>query len=128
MPLAQRVGNFVDVKRAFGNQDYIGASGHAAVKGDPTGIAAHDLDDHDAVVRFGSGMNAIYGFADDVAGGVESEGVLGATEIVINRLGHADDMNSVLMQLLRNRESVVAADRDQSIDLVLLERGDAAFD
>jgi hypothetical protein len=47
-------------------------------------------------------MNAVNGFAYDVAGGIESESVVGATEIVVDRLGHAHNLDSGFMKLLRH--------------------------
>src|SRR6516162_7441203 len=55
MAQADALGDFLDVERLFGDEDYVGTASDAAVHGDPSGIAAHDFDHHDALVRFGGG-------------------------------------------------------------------------
>ena len=59
--------------------------------------------------------------------GVEAEGVVGAVEVVVDRLRHADDGKTELgVEPGRDAERVLAADRDQRVDL--LERALDAFD
>ncbi len=128
MALADGVRDLVDVKGAFGDEDDVGAAGDAAVESDPACVAAHDLDDHDAVMSLGGGVYAVEGLADDVAGGVKSESVIGAAEIVVDGLGNADDLGAAFVQLLGDRKRVVTADRDESLDLICFERGQATVD
>src|SRR5215471_14709711 len=97
---ANAFGDFLDVERLFGNEDHVGAAGDAAVHGDPSGVAAHDFDHHDALMRFGGGVNAIDGFHRGVDGGVEAETEVGAAEIVVDGLGNAHDLNALLEELL----------------------------
>src|SRR5438067_5364865 len=47
--------DFVVIERDFRNQDNICAAGDSAVKRDPTGVAAHDFDNHHALVTRGRG-------------------------------------------------------------------------
>ena len=126
--LADGVGNFVDIEGAFGNEDDVGAAGDTAVKSDPTRVAAHDLYDHDAVVSFGGSVDAVEGFTDDVAGGVESKGVIGAAKIVVDGFRDADDFSAAFVELLRNRKSVIAADGDEGVDPIFLEGDQATVD
>ena len=44
------VGDGLNVVGDFGQEDDVGTGGDAGVQGDPTGVAAHDLDDHGAMV------------------------------------------------------------------------------
>ena len=44
-------GNVLDGVGNLGNQDGVGAAGEAGVEGDPSSVASHDLDHHDATVR-----------------------------------------------------------------------------
>ena len=56
----------------------------------------------------------IDGFHDDVDRRVEAEREIGATEIVVNRLGNADHRQTLLLvQSLRDAQCVVAANRDE---------------
>ena len=127
MTLADRFGDLVDVEGPLGNQNHIGAAGNAAVERDPASIASHDLDDNDAVVRFGGGVDAVNGFAYDVAGSIESESVVGSAQVVVDGFRHAHDFDSSFVELLRDRQGVVAADRDERIKFVLCDGGGAAL-
>ena len=62
--------------------------------GDPAGVAAHHLDDHHAVVRLGGRVQAVDRLGADRDGRVEAEGVVGAGEVVVDRLRDADDRRS----------------------------------
>ena len=58
--------------------------------GDPAGVAAHHLDDHDAVVRLGGRVQPVDRFGRDGDRRVEAERVVRAGEVVVDRLRHAD--------------------------------------
>ena len=67
----------------------------------------------------------------DVDRGVEAEGVVGAVEVVVDRLRDADDGQPVLgVELGRDAERVLAADRDERVELLegLLDAFDAALE
>src|SRR5580658_2209221 len=120
--LPNRFGNLVDVEGPLGNQDYVCAAGDAAVERDPASIPAHDLDHHHSVVGFRSRMEPVNRFAHDVAGRIKSESVVRATQVVIDRLGHADDLDSAFVKFLGDRQGIIAADRDQRVNFVLVNR------
>ena len=80
----------VDVDFFFRNEDDVRAAGNAGGIGDPAGIAAHDFNDDDAVVRVGGGVDAVDGLGGDHDGGVEAEGLVGAADVVVDGLGNAD--------------------------------------
>ena len=94
--LAQPLRDDRDVERNLRDQNRVGAAGHAGVERDPAGVAAHHLDDHDAVVRLGGGVQPIDGVGREVDGGVEAETVGGADDVVVDRLRDADDRNAAL--------------------------------
>ena len=58
---------------------------------DPPGVAAHDLDDHHPVVALGGGVQPVDGVGRDLHRGVEPEGEVGLRQVVVDRLGNADD-------------------------------------
>lgn len=97
------------------------AAGHTRVQGDPADVAAHHLDDEDAVVRFRRGVQTV----DRVRGhrhrGVEAEGVVGGVGVVIDRLRHAHHRNAVVGEPLGTLERAFAADRDQRVDARVVE-------
>src|SRR5579872_2562252 len=57
------VANCLNGKRDLGNQNDVCATGHTSFEGDPARVAAHDFDDHDAVMSLGSGMNLVHGIS-----------------------------------------------------------------
>ena len=83
---------------------------------DPAGVPAHHLDDEHAAVRLRGGVQAVDRFHGDVDRGVEAERVVGGVEVVVDGLGHADDLHAVLVQGGRDAERVLAADGDQGLD------------
>ncbi len=99
---------------------------------DPAGVPAHHLDDEDAVVGLGGGVQPVDGLGRDVDRGVEAEGEVGAGEVVVDRLGDADDVHAEVGELGGDAEGVLAADRDQRVDAqageVRLDLLDAAVD
>ena len=56
--LEQRA-DVVDVDVFFGNQNDVRTAGHAGGVGDPAGIAAHHLNNDDAIVRVGGRVDAV---------------------------------------------------------------------
>ena len=72
-------------------------------------------------MRIGGGVEAVDGFGGDHDGGVEAEGLVGAVDVVVNGLGNADGIDAVFGQEEGDRLGVVAAERDECIDLVDLE-------
>src|SRR5207249_2615770 len=55
-------------------------------------------------------------------GRLEAERVVGAGEVVVDRLGNPDHIDAVVRQALGDAERVLAADRDQAVEAMLLER------
>ena len=113
----QQFADVVDVERLFGDQDRRRAPGDAGVGGDPSGVAAHHLDDHHSVVALGRGVQAVDGISGDLHGGGEPERHVGADDVVVDRLGHADDRQpEIVVQFACDGQRAVAADHDQPID------------
>src|SRR4029079_4398366 len=59
--LLEVVADALDVEILLGDEDLGRAAGDARLGGDPTRMATHDLDDHDAVVRLGCRVQAVDG-------------------------------------------------------------------
>ena len=111
------------VERFLGDQDLGGAAGDAGVGRDPAGIAAHHLDDHDAVVGLAGRAQAVDGLGGGLHGGVEAEGELGDGEVVVDGLGHTDDGHALAGEFAGDSQRVVAADSDEGINALAFERG-----
>ena len=122
LAVAQPLADLVEVERALGHEDHVGAARHPRVAGDPAGVAAHHLDHDHAVVRLGGGVQPVDRVGGDLHRGLEAEGEVGAREVVVDRLRHADDVDAVLDQPAGDPERVLAADRDQRVDALLAQR------
>src|SRR5437879_12111785 len=59
VPHADFGSDLVHIKRLLRNEYYVGPAGDSAVNGDPTGVSAHDFDDHDAVMSLGGSVHAV---------------------------------------------------------------------
>ena len=85
-------------------------------------VPAHHLDDHHAVVRLRGRVQAVDRLGRDRDGGVEAEGVVGRVQVVVDRLRNADDRKAVLgVEPRRDAERVLAADRDERVEPLVLE-------
>ena len=122
------VADALDRERDLGDEDHVRAARDAGVEGDPAGVAAHHLDDQRALVALGRGVEAVDRAHRDVDGGVEAEGVVGGAQVVVDRLRHADDVEALLVEPRRDAQRVLAADRDQAVDAIALERLAHALD
>ena len=87
------------------------------------GVAAHHLDDHDAIVGFRRRVQAVDRIGGDLHGGLETERHLGTREIVVDGLRDTDHRHPFRGQLVRDPERVLAADRDECVDPESLHRG-----
>ena len=102
----------------LGDQDCVCTCSHTGVQGDPTDVAAHDLCDHAAVVRFTGGADAVHCLGCDGHCGVEAEGVVGCAQIVVDGLGNTDDGQACVCQTLCACEGAFTTDSDDCVDAV----------
>ena len=86
------------------------------MQGDPAHVAAHDFGDHAAVVGLSGGAQPVDCLGGDLHGGVEAEGVVGGVEVVVDRLGHADDLEAGVGEPLCGGQGAFAADGDDGVD------------
>ena len=57
--------DLIHVEGEFRDEDDVGAAGEAPLDGDPAGVTAHDLDDHDPVMGFGRRVEPVERLGDD---------------------------------------------------------------
>ena len=118
VPFPDRLRDLLEVDGDLGDEDHVGSAGDAAHHRDPAGVAAHHLDDHDAVVGFGRRVEAVDRLGCDEHGRVEAERVVRAREVVVDRLRDSDHRQLMLcVQARRDAERVLAADRDERVEL-----------
>src|SRR5699024_4782926 len=115
--------DLVDIEGELRQQDVVSATGHARMQRNPAGVTAHNLNDHDALVGFRSGVQTVDGLGGHGDGGVEAEGVIHAIDVVVDGLRDPDDRDAVIMQELRAPQGTITTDRDQRVDLMLREVG-----
>ena len=115
LPPVNPSANIFNGEGNLGDQNHVSAPGNAGMKRDPSGIAAHHFDQHDAMMAFGGGVQAVNGIGGDVQGGVKAKGNLGGGEVVVNRLGHADDMQALAPEIAGDAQRAVSPNDDQSI-------------
>ena len=106
--------HLLDVERPLGDQDHVGAAGQPGVQRDPARVAAHHLDDHHPVVALGGRVQPVDRVGRDLHGGVEAERHVGAAEVVVDRLRHADDRQAVLAVQPRGRARACPRRRSRS--------------
>ena len=113
----------LDRDRLLGDQDHVGAAGDAAHDRDPARVPAHHLDDHHRGCATRPSCAAGRSPRSRSDRGVEAERVVGRDDVVVDRLRHADDRDPVLLvEPGRDAERVLAADRDERVEALRLER------
>jgi len=94
------------------------------VEGDPAGGAAHRLDDHDAVMALGRGVELVERVGRRGDGRVEAEGQERRGEIVVDRLRHPDHLKTLEAEAVGYAQGAVAADRNERVEPVRAKRRD----
>ena len=94
----------------------VGAAADPRVERNPARVAAHDLDHHDAVVRFGRRVQPVDRVGREATAESKPKRVGGADDVVVDRLGHADQRDAHLGELVGDGEGAVAADDDQAVE------------
>ena len=99
----------------FRDEDYVRAAGDAGMERDPAGAAAHDFDEHDAVMAFGGGVEAVERVSGDVERGVKAESDFSGAKIVVNRFGDADHVEPSAAEIACDAERAVTANDDHGV-------------
>ena len=111
-------------KRNLGDQDHVGAAGDPGRERDPPGVPAHHLEQHDAVVAFRRGVQAVERPGRRLECGGESERDLGRRDVVVDRLRDAYHRQPMLPEEpLGDRQRAVAADHDDGVEPQTLDVG-----
>src|SRR5690625_3161209 len=108
----------------FRHQNNIRLGSNPGVQGDPTGIAPHHLDNHHPLVSFGRGRQLVDRISRCGDSCIEPESKIASPDIVIDRLGNTDDLQTLLDQLVGDRHVAVTPHRNESVDPVLFKNLD----
>ena len=113
--------DIVDGKRPLRHEDQVRASSQTGRAGNPARVTAHHLNNDDAVVRLRRGVKAVDRIGRDLDGSVKPERPVGPGKVIVDGLRHSDDGDSVRGKLCGHTQSVLPADRNQSIDPILFK-------
>ena len=91
LALGDRGGDRLELERDLRDQDGVGARRGTGAEGDPPGVAAHHLDDEHPAVRRRRREQAVDAVGGEAHRGVEAERRRRLVEVVVDRLGHADE-------------------------------------
>ena len=101
-------GDLLDVEGYLGDQDRLGGRGEASEESDPTRVAAHQLDNHDPLVRGRGRVQLVDGVGGGLHRGVEAEGDRCRLEVVVDRLRHSDHAETLRRKFAGDPERAVA--------------------
>src|SRR5690349_18982550 len=111
LSMSQQLANARDAKWMLRHEHDIGAASDSAICGDPASVTSHYFNNHNAVMRFGSGVQTIDGVGNDADGGVKAEGKVRAVNVVVDCLRNSNQSQLVMTpQIARGRERAFATD------------------
>ena len=111
-----RVTNGFEFEGEFGDQDDVRSPTNAGMKRDPSGVAAHDFDEHNAMMTFRGGVKTVDGLSSDDQRGVEAKRDFSGIEIVVDGFGNADDVDALVEEIARNVLRTVATGDNHGVD------------
>ena len=112
----------VDVGRDLRDDCCLGSGGDGAVEGEEAGVAAHDLDEEEALMAGGRVADLVDAVHDGVQRRVVADGRVGAVEVVVDGAGESDDREGVLVaEDAGTGQRTVAADNDERVDSAALQ-------
>ncbi len=117
----QLLGQTIDVERHLGDDRALDSGQVGRHEGGLAAVAAEHLDHGEALVRARARAQLVHEDHRARHGGREPDAVVGAVHVVVHRLRDRDDGHAFLVQPQRERERVVAADRDQRVDAEMLD-------
>ena len=112
----------VDVELDLRDEDELSAACDAGHHGQPAGVAAHDLNEHDAAMCRSRIAQLVDGIDDRVGRRVAANRVVHAPDIVVDRARQADDWQARLLREQRAAcQTAIAADDDEAFNPTLHE-------
>src|SRR5439155_5669986 len=113
---ANGVGHSVEIEWNFRDQDNISPTCDTTMQCDPTGVSPHHFHHNGALMARSRGMETIERVHHRRHCGIETEGHGRGFKIVVDRLRHADAIDSSLLQLQGGRHGAIAANDDECFD------------
>ena len=104
-----------EIHRNFGHENSSCANSQTDIEGQMTCISAHDFNNRAALVRLHGVTETVNGVNRSVGCGIETDGIIGANNIVIDGSGDSDYRNAVLGKCFGTAESTVAANGNNAV-------------
>jgi hypothetical protein len=79
-------------------------------------VPPHQLHYHDPLVRFRGGVEPTDRVGSNFHGRLEAEGHIRCCQIIVDRLWHANNWQSLLVKRVCDTEGSVSTDGDQRVD------------
>ena len=112
----------VDVELDLRYEDELSAARDAGHHGQPAGVAAHDLDEHDAAMCRSRVTQLVDCIDNRVRSRIAADRVVHAPDVVVDRARQADNRQARLFREQRAaRQAAVTADDDEAFDPTLHE-------
>ena len=121
LALLDDLADLVESHREFRKQNQVRAASHARAERDPACLATHQFHYQHAAMRLGGAVKTVNRLGGNVDRRVITEGLVGAVNIVVDGLGHADDRHTPFVQARGNAQGVVAADSHEASEIHALE-------
>src|SRR5205807_311690 len=95
----------------LGDQDNVGTPGNSRGERDVSGIAAHDLEDHDAVMAGRRRLQPVERLCCHHHRGAVADRALGGADIIVDCLRYSDEIDPTLLgETAQDGKAAVAAD------------------
>ena len=120
VPLLNGCTHLVDVIRDLRNQHDIRSACDARMECQPSYLMSHDLNDEYPVVGCCCGMDAVDALRRNVHGALKAKRHICSPDIIVDRLGKMNDIQTLLAQKIRRFLGSVAAQNDQAVQIQLL--------
>ena len=112
--------HLIDIVRNLGNQNDIRAAGHACIQGKPSYLMSHHFHDKYSAVGSRCGVDAVDGIRCNIHCTLETEGHIGAPQVIINGLGQCYDIQAFLAQQVCGLVGAVTTENYKAVQLQLV--------
>ena len=116
MAVLDPLGHVVDVEGLLGHQGDGGTARDARPRGDVAHVPSHELGHEDPVVALGGGVEPVQGVGRDLHGGLEPEGHLGSSDVVVDGLRHTDHRDAVVVEVVHHAHGALPADGHDGVE------------
>ena len=99
----------------------MGTTRDTPMKRNPACMAAHDFNHHDPTMAFCGGSEYFEEIADTVDCCIETEGIIGTIDIIVDGLWDTENIGARFIQRERDTERVIASRCDEGMNIEVIE-------